>query len=60
MLQIYFGSLVPDLGFANVTIDRENLIVEAPVYSGVGTDGTTYAVSAATARTAFARSTSST
>ena len=55
MLQIYVGSLMPDLGFANVTIDRENLVVEAPVYAGTGTDGTTYAVSAASARTAFGR-----
>lgn len=55
LLQIYVGSLMPDLGFANVTIDRDNLVVEAPVYSGTGTDGTIYAVSAATARTAFGR-----
>lgn len=53
LLQIYIGSVVPDFGFASVTIDRENLVVEAPVYAGVGTDGTTYAVSAAAARTAF-------
>lgn len=53
VLQVYIGSLVPDLGFANVTIDRDNLVVGAPVYSGTGTDGTTYAVRAATARTSF-------
>jgi hypothetical protein len=53
LLQIYIGSLVPDFGFANITIDRDNLVVEAPTYAGVGTDGTRYTLSAATARAAF-------
>ena len=51
VLQIYVGSLIPDFGFANITIDRDNLIVEAPVYTGVSGDGAVYTVSAAAART---------
>lgn len=54
MLQLYARSLIPDFGFANITIDRDNLIVEAPTYSGASADGSVYSVSAAKARTSFA------
>lgn len=50
LLRLYVGSLVPDFDFANITIDRDNLVVETPSYSGVGADGTVYTVSAETAR----------
>jgi lipopolysaccharide export system protein LptC len=50
LVRLYLGSLVPDFGFANITIDRDNLVVEAPAYSGVGADGTVYSVGAASAR----------
>jgi len=53
LLQIYLGSLVPDFGFANISIDRDNLVVDTPSYSGIGTDGTRYRVEAASARAAF-------
>lgn len=53
VLQIYVGSLIPDFGFANISIDRDNLVVEAPVYTGASGDGSVYAVSAASARTSF-------
>lgn len=53
VLQIYIGSLLPDFGFANITIDRDNLVVEAPVYRGAGGDGSVYSLSAATARTSI-------
>jgi lipopolysaccharide export system protein LptC len=53
LVRLYVGSLVPDFGFANVTIDRDNLVVETPSYSGVGADGTIYTVAAAAARAAI-------
>lgn len=52
LLQFYLGSLVPDFGFARVTLDRGNLVVEAPAYSGVGEDGTIYSLEAESARAA--------
>jgi lipopolysaccharide export system protein LptC len=53
LLQLYIGSLVPDFGFANITIDRDNLVVATPSYSGVGTDGTVYTVGADSAKAAI-------
>ncbi len=53
LLQLYIGSLVPDFGFANVTIDRDNLVVATPSYSGVGVDGTVYTVGADSAKAAI-------
>jgi lipopolysaccharide export system protein LptC len=53
LLQLYIGSLVPDFGFANVTIDRDNLVVDTPSYSGVGADGTVYTVGAVSAKAAI-------
>lgn len=50
LLRLYIGSLVPDFGFANITIDRDNLVVDTPNYSGVGADGTVYTVGATSAR----------
>lgn len=53
VLRLYLGSLVPDFGFANVTIDRDNLVVEAPSYGSVSEDGTVYQLGAAKARAAI-------
>jgi hypothetical protein len=53
LLQIWIANLVPDFGFANVTIDRDNLVVEAPAYEGTGVDGSRYAMSAESARAAI-------
>ena len=53
VMQIYLGSLIPELGFANISIDRDNLVVDAPVYTGAGGDGSVYTVSAAAARTSI-------
>jgi lipopolysaccharide export system protein LptC len=53
MLQIYIANLIPDFGFANVTIDRDNLVVESPSYEGTGVDGSRYAMSAESARAAI-------
>lgn len=53
LLQLYLGSLVPDFGFANISVDRNNLLVEAPSYSGVGSDGTVYKVEAGAASAAL-------
>lgn len=53
LLQIWIANLVPDFGFANVTIDRDNLVVEAPSYEGTGIDGSRYAMSAESARAAI-------
>lgn len=53
ILPIYIGSLVPDFGFAKVTIDRGNLMVETPSYSGIGADGSRYSMRADEARAAL-------
>lgn len=53
VLQFWIASLVPDFGFANVTIDRDNLVVEAPAYEGTGADGSRYSMSAESARAAI-------
>src|SRR5688572_21634874 len=50
ILQLYLGTMVPDFGFANVRIDRENLVFEAPSYTGTGSDGTAYTLGAESAR----------
>jgi lipopolysaccharide export system protein LptC len=54
VLQLYIGTLVRDFGFANLSIDRNNLVVEQPAYSGVGSDGSIYSVKADTAKASLA------
>src|SRR5690606_38784349 len=56
LLQIVIGSLVPDFGFADISIDRDSLVVDAPAYAGVGGDGSVYEVTAQSARTALGNS----
>ncbi len=53
ILQIYVGSLARDYGFANISIDRDNLLVESPTYTSTGSDGTIYEMAAQSARAAF-------
>ncbi len=50
-VQIYVGSLLAQYGISGITIDRNNLVIETPTYSGTGGDGTHYSMAAATART---------
>lgn len=54
-LQLYLGSLGHDFGFSDISIDRNNLVVDTPSYSSVGTDGSFYGIEAASARTALDR-----
>lgn len=54
-LQLYLGSLGHDFGFSDISIDRNNLVVDTPTYSSVGTDGSFYGIEAASARTALDR-----
>jgi lipopolysaccharide export system protein LptC len=53
LVQFFLGSITPNFGFANITIDRDNLVVDAPAYSGVGAGGTVYEVAAGSARAAI-------
>ena len=55
MLQLFLGSLGDDFGFSNVSIDRNNLVVDTPSYSSMGADGSTYHVQAKSARSALDR-----
>jgi hypothetical protein len=49
LLQLVIGSLAPGFSFAGITIDRDRLVVDAPSYEAMSADGTSYAVSAASA-----------
>lgn len=49
--QIYFSNLMRQYGVSGIRIDRGNVVVEAPRYSGTGTDGSHYLLTAAEART---------
>ena len=53
LVQIVLDSIGDQFGFSNVRIDRDNLVVDTPQLSAIGSDGTAYTVSAATARTAI-------
>mgnify|MGYP000890838700 CR=1 FL=1 len=55
VLQLFFGGLGDDLGFANISIDRNNLVVDTPTYSSMGADGSSYRMEAASARAALDR-----
>jgi len=50
MGQIYLANLGKDFGMGGLTIDRSMAMVQAPRYSGVMPDGTTYSVVAGEAR----------
>lgn len=53
ILQLYLGSLVPSFGFANIRIDRENIVVDRPAYEGTAQDGTRYFLEALGAKVAL-------
>jgi hypothetical protein len=53
--QIYIASLARQYGVSGIRIDRGTIVVEAPKYSGTGTDGSRYLVSAREARTPIER-----
>lgn len=55
MLQLFFASLGEDFGFSNVSIDRNNLVVDTPSYASMGADGSSYQVQAESARSALDR-----
>lgn len=50
LLQITLASLLDQFGISNISIDRDNLVVETPSYSSMTADGTMYAVAADDAR----------
>jgi hypothetical protein len=52
-LQIYVANLSRQFGVSGISIDRNNLVVETPSYSGTGSDGTRYTMGAASARAAL-------
>ncbi len=49
--QIYLANLLRDYGVSGIRIDRGSFVVETPRYSGTGSDGARYVVSAREART---------
>lgn len=53
VLQLFIAGLGDDFGFSNISIDRNNLVVETPSYSSMGADGSSYQVEAASARSAL-------
>lgn len=55
VLQLYLGSLGHDFGFSDISIDRNNLVVDTPSYSSVGVDGSFYRIEAVSARSALDR-----
>jgi hypothetical protein len=50
LLQLFVASLLDQFGIANISIDRDNLVVETPSYSSMTADGTQYAVASEGAR----------
>jgi lipopolysaccharide export system protein LptC len=53
--QIYIANMARQYGVSGIRIDRGTVVVEAPKYSGTGTDGSRYLVSAREARTPLDR-----
>ena len=49
--QIWLANMARQYGVSGMRIDRGNLVVETPQYSGMGTDGSRYVVNAHEART---------
>jgi lipopolysaccharide export system protein LptC len=50
LLQIVIASLLNEFGISNISIDRDNLVVETPAYSSMTADGTMYTVASDDAR----------
>lgn len=53
--QIYIANLARQYGVSGIRIDRGAIVVEAPKYSGTGSDGSSYLISAREARTPIDR-----
>jgi hypothetical protein len=51
MGQIWLASMTRQYGVSGLRIDRGNLVVETPQYTGIGADGSRYVVKAREART---------
>lgn len=49
--QIYLNNMLRQYGVSGIRIDRGNMVVDAPRYSGAGTDGSTYLLTAREAAT---------
>jgi hypothetical protein len=49
--QIYIANLARQYGVSGIRIDRGDIVVEAPKYTGTGAEGTRYLISAREART---------
>lgn len=49
--QIYLSNMLRQYGVSGIRIDRGNVIVDAPRYSGTGADGSTYLLTAREAHT---------
>ncbi len=54
--QIYVANVVRQYGVSGLRIDRGNLVVETPQYSGMGKDGSRYVVNARVAQAPLANS----
>src|SRR6218665_1838621 len=54
LLQIVVSSLLNQFGISRIAIDRGNLVVETPSYSGVSANGAMYTISSEGARTSLA------
>ena len=50
LVQIAIASLLNEFGISNISIDRDNLVVETPSYSSMTADGTMYSVASEDAR----------
>lgn len=53
VMRIVVATLLNQFGISNITIDRGNLVVETPSYSGVSANGTMYTISSEGARAAL-------
>ncbi len=52
--QIYLSNVMRQYGVSGIRIDRGNVVVDAPRYSGTGADGSTYLITAREAQTPLA------
>lgn len=55
VLQLFVSGLGHDFGFANVYVDRNQLVVDTPSYASTGADGSTYRIEARSASAALDR-----
>ena len=55
VLRLFLVNLGEDFGFSNISIDRNNLVVDTPSYTSMGADGSSYQVHAVSARSSLER-----